>query len=105
MTDIMYELPRTKSVFSFQANLSVLQVPVSSALAESIARRIGAVGYFETSTKESQGVTELFQWAARLAFMVLNTNIAKPKAQRTRGLSSAYQSNLFRSYHKFLHKS
>ena len=24
-----------------------------------------------------------------------------PKAQRTRGLSSAYQSNLFRSYHKF----
>ena len=28
-----------------------------------------------------------------------------PKAQRTRGLSSAYQSNYFRSYHKFLHKS
>ena len=28
-----------------------------------------------------------------------------PKAQRTRGLSSACQSNLFRSYHKFLHKS
>ena len=28
-----------------------------------------------------------------------------PKAQRTRGLSSAYQSNFFRSYHKFLHKS
>ena len=28
-----------------------------------------------------------------------------PKAQRTRGLSSAYQSNLFRSYHKFKHKS
>ena len=27
-----------------------------------------------------------------------------PKAQQTRGLSSAYQSNLFRSYHKFLHK-
>ena len=28
-----------------------------------------------------------------------------PKAQRTRGLSSAYQSNFFRSYLKFLHKS
>ena len=27
-----------------------------------------------------------------------------PKAQRTRGLSSAYQSNFFRSYHKFLTK-
>ena len=27
-----------------------------------------------------------------------------PKAQQTRGLSSAYQSNFFRSYHKFLHK-
>ena len=28
-----------------------------------------------------------------------------PKAQRTKGLSSAYQSNLFRSYHRFKHKS
>ena len=28
-----------------------------------------------------------------------------PKAQQTRGLRSAYQSNLFRSYHKFKHKS
>ena len=27
-----------------------------------------------------------------------------PKAQRTRGLSSAHQSNLFRSYHKFKQK-
>ena len=27
-----------------------------------------------------------------------------PKAQRTRGLSSSYQSNSFRSYHKFKHK-
>ena len=27
------------------------------------------------------------------------------KAQRTRGLSSVYQSNFLRSYHKFLHKS
>ena len=28
-----------------------------------------------------------------------------PKAQRTRGLSSTYQSNFFRSYHKFKNKS
>ena len=28
-----------------------------------------------------------------------------PKAQRTRGLSSTYQSNFFGSYHKFKHKS
>ena len=28
-----------------------------------------------------------------------------PKAQRTRGLSSSYQSNSFRSYHKFKHAS
>ena len=28
-----------------------------------------------------------------------------PKAQRTRGLSSDYQSNFFRLYHKFLHIS
>ena len=28
-----------------------------------------------------------------------------PKAQRTRGLSSSYQSKFLRSYHKFKHKS
>ena len=28
-----------------------------------------------------------------------------PKVQQIRGLSSAYQSNMFRSYHKFKHKS
>ena len=32
-------------------------------------------------------------------------NETLPKAQRTRGLSSAYQSNLFRSYHKLKNKS
>jgi len=39
------------------------------------------------------------------SFTFLNTHKTLPKAQRTRGLSSAYQSNFFRSYHKFLHKS
>ena len=28
-----------------------------------------------------------------------------PKAQRTRGLSSSYQSNFLRSYHEFLHRA
>ena len=32
-------------------------------------------------------------------------NKTLPKAQRTRGLSSTYQSNFFGSYHKFKHKS
>ena len=32
-------------------------------------------------------------------------NQTLPKAQRTQGLSSAYQSNFFRSYHKLLYKS
>ena len=40
--------------------------------------------------------------ATHILFSILRT---LPKAQRTRGLSSACQSNLFRSYHKFLHKS
>ena len=34
-----------------------------------------------------------------------NTTQTLPKAQRTRGLSSAHQSNFFRSYHKFSNKS
>ena len=32
-------------------------------------------------------------------------NKTLPKAQRTRGLSSSYQSNFLRSYHEFKHKS
>ena len=40
--------------------------------------------------------------ATHILFSILRT---LPKAQRTRGLSSACQSNLFRSYHKLLHKS
>ena len=39
----------------------------------------------------------------RLSFHISNQTL--PKAQRTRGLSSSYQSNLLRSYHKFKHKS
>ena len=37
--------------------------------------------------------------------LLLCSNETLPKAQRTWGLSSAYQSNMFRSYHKFKHKS
>ena len=43
-----------------------------------------------------------------LLVLLVNYKILKktlPKAQRTQGLSSAYQSNFFRAYHKFLHKS
>ena len=36
--------------------------------------------------------------------VISDTSPALPKARRTRGLSSANQSNFFRSYHKFLHK-
>ena len=35
----------------------------------------------------------------------LPTSETLPKAQRTRGLSSTYQSNFFGSYHKFKHES
>ena len=47
-------------------------------------------------------------WSARNLrnrFTMVTESKTLPKAQRTRGLSSAYQSNFFRSYHKFLHKS
>ena len=48
---------------------------------------------FETNFSISKGILIRIFWKTL------------PKAQRTRGLSSAYQSNFFRSYHKFLHKS
>ena len=35
--------------------------------AKEVAEKIGASGYFETSAKEGQGVTELFTVAARIA--------------------------------------
>ena len=40
-----------------------------------------------------------------LIFLRTKAEITLPKAQRTRGLSSGSQSNVFRSYHKFLNKS
>ena len=38
-------------------------------------------------------------------FLVFGGGDTLPKAQWTRWLSSAYKSNFFRSYHKFLHES
>ena len=42
-----------------------------------------------------------FSWSTGLGIIPKTL----PKAQRTRGLSSTYQSNFFRSYHKIKHKS
>ena len=55
---------------------------------------------FVRNTRISSGGT-LTNWV--VAYLTNEKTL--PKAQRTRGLSSAYQSNFFRSYHKFLHKS
>ena len=43
---------------------------MTSDEAISVAKQIGALGYFETSAKENQGVYELFSEAARIAFVV-----------------------------------
>ena len=47
---------------------------MTSDEAESVAKQIGALGYFETSANanEIQGVTELFTEAARIACLVKN---------------------------------
>ena len=42
---------------------------------------------------------------ARTVPHISRTMKTLPKAQRTRGLSSTYQSNFYGSYHKFKHKS
>ena len=36
--------------------------------AEALAKELGAHGYFETSAKENQGVTEVFKKAAEVVF-------------------------------------
>ena len=43
---------------------------MTSDEAISVAKQIGALGYFETSAKENQGVYELFSEAAKIAFAV-----------------------------------
>ena len=48
-------------------NLFLTQAPVTEAEAREVTKKIGASGYFETSAKEVQGVTELFTEAARIA--------------------------------------
>ena len=40
-----------------------------------------------------------------ISFELMSIIQTLPKAQRTRGLSSSYQSNFLRSYHKFEHNS
>ena len=41
---------------------------MTEAEAQAMAKKIGAQGYFKTSAKENQGVKELFDEAARLAW-------------------------------------
>ena len=55
---------------AIQQNLFDTQEPVTSDEAISVAKQIGALGYFETSAKENQGVYELFSEAAKIAFVV-----------------------------------
>ena len=45
----------------------MIQAPVTEAQAKEMAKKIGALGYFETSAKENLGVKEVFEEAARLA--------------------------------------
>ena len=44
--------------------------------AEALAKELGAHGYYETSAKENQGVTEVFKKAAEVLF---SESAAKPK--------------------------
>ena len=41
---------------------------VSEEAAKAMARKIGALGYFETSAKTNTGVNEVFEEAAKLVF-------------------------------------
>ena len=60
---------------------------------------IPVINHSSVCTKQTLEYNK-YQEIASMVF--LKTSL---KAQHTRGLSSAYQSNLFRSYHKFKHKS
>ena len=50
---------------------------MTSDEAISVAKQIGALGYFETSAKENQGVYELFSEAAKIAFVVPMSRIQR----------------------------
>ena len=49
--------------------------------------------------------SEVESWVQACAVQRPCNTKTMPKAQQTRGLSSAYQSNFFRSYHEFFNKS
>ena len=66
-----------------------------------VAVVVGGVGFCVWRFFRKRRITKEQVPLARLEIMKKTL----PKAQRTRGLSSAYQSDFFRSYHKFFHKS
>ena len=68
------------------------QDPVTSDEAISLAKQIGASGYFETSAKEKQGVDELFTEATRIACLV----------RKLKGLfTNCFENSSFFNYAKF----
>ena len=68
---------------------------------------IGVVDREQVTVEEERLVLQSENWHENHYYAPLRGIIDKtlPKAQRTRGLSSTYQSNFFGSYHKFKHKS
>ena len=70
---------------------------------QKVVKQIGQVLPFVPCISEkSYVIQQIFEHKAAMSISDILIELKKtlPKAQRTRGLSSAYQSNLFRSYHK-----
>ena len=60
---------------------------------------------FQTLDSDNNGFLSFKEFVLGLNVTANGTRYKTlPKAQRTRGLSSSYQSNFLRSYHKFKHK-
>eukprot|EP01090_Pellita_catalonica_P008423 TRINITY_DN1923_c0_g1_i2.p1 TRINITY_DN1923_c0_g1~~TRINITY_DN1923_c0_g1_i2.p1 ORF type:complete len:264 (-),score=26.39 TRINITY_DN1923_c0_g1_i2:154-945(-) len=68
-----------------KATLSALkkkgQAPITALQAQTLAKEIGAVGYFECSALKNEGISEIFEQAARaaLGYITKDTPVPKPK--------------------------